>query len=654
MNLFRRQGNLKILVILFAATLLLYFPILKNPSILLNRGNDLQEYYWPVAYFTKTHILTDHKLPFWNNMFFSGTPFLSDPQSMLFYPPNIIFIILPTNFAFIFWFIFHSLLGGIGAYIAARKGFDFSRIASVFTALFYITFPRTLGFAEAGHITLSASIAWLPFILLASIWLARKPNFYWLVLWAFCLTMLFFLFPTIFAPAFVLSILFIAILWLFTKTRSLKTLNNLFLAIIITLGLISITLLPQLEWLPQTTRVILLQDRDVYPIWQGASEFIKAIYPHIFGGRELVYSLDSEKWIATGVLITFLALFGFLKLDRKSKIPLILLTLAILLLCLNNISPIHSLLMSSDWYVLSRVTTRNWFVISLIIVFLAGFGLDKIAKAKGYGLVVILGSITLFELFVLSWLRIEKPIAKREEVPQGLYEFLKSDTELFRVFCTTRCLSQKSVAQYGLQTIEGYATIYQQNYYDNFISLSQVYWERYTSTLPPPSVYKFREIQPIATILGEANVKYIVSPHVLRDEHFVEVAKFDKYLVLENTKFRTRAYFYVAGTTQEIEAPIVKYRPGAATIDATKHKAGEIVFAETWSSGWKAKTDSGKQVEIIETASRLMKFKVDSETNYVEMYYYPDSYRLGRAISIFTSLGIALYFLRFIRRLKRP
>src|SRR3989338_5837438 len=637
-----RQGNFRIAIFIFLATLLLYLPVIKNPSVLLSRGNDLEEYYWPIAFFESEHLISDRTLPFWNSMFFSGTPLLPDPQSLLFYPINAIFLVLPTDPAFIVWFMVHTFLAGVGAYLAARKGFGFSRVSSIFTALFYITFPRAAGFAEAGHITLAASIAWLPFVLLASAKLAKSPNFYWMLVWSFSLSILFFLFPTIFAPSLATSLLFVVVCWFYSRARSLRTFKFVFFGLFATIGLIAITLFPQLEWLPQTTRFILLKDRDVYPIWRGVTEFLRAVYPHVFGGRDFIFSLDSEKWIACGIFITVLAFVGFLKLEKKLKALVALLVVIIVFVSLNNISPFHSLLLASDWYVLSRVTTRNWFVIALVVVFLAGFGLEKIGKTKRKNLVLTLGSLSLIELFILSWLRLERPIIKNEEVPQKVYEFLKSDTELFRVFCTTRCLSQKNVALYNLQTIEGYATVYQKNYYDNFISLSQVFWDKYSSTLPPSSVYKFQEIQPIATILGEANVKYVISPYTLNDPQFTKVAQFEKYLIFENTKFRTRAYFYVAGATKEIEAPILKYRPGNVVIDASKHKAGEIVFAETRSSGWKARAD-GKRLEIEEAGNKLMKVKVEPNTQFVELYYYPESYRLGKAVGIL-ALAVLSYF----------
>lgn len=587
-------------------------------------------------------------------MFFSGTPLIADPSSFLFYPPNIIFLILPIDYAFIASFILHTFFGGLGAYLVAKRGFCLSRISSIFTALFYITFPRTAGFLETGHFPFIATTTWMPYLLLASINLVKFPNFAWSILFAVSLSGLFFAFPTIFAVAAALAILFIAVNYLAAKNRSLNTLILLGLGIVIAIGITAITLFPQLEWLPQTTRFILLKDRDVYPKWNGKTEFIKALYPHVFEGEKLIDKLDPEKWVAIGFFISVLALIGFLRLQNKFKILIIFIFFGTLLVSLNNISPIQSWLLSSDWYVLGRVSTRNWFIISLTIIFLAGLGFETLKKGKLKRLALTLVVLATIELIMLSWMRLDKSLPpQKEKVPVSLYEFLKSDTDRFRVFCVNRCFSQQDIAKYNLQTVEGYGTIYQKNYYDQFIQLSQVFWDKYTSMLPPSSIYNFREIQPIASILADHNVKYAISPYKLNDVDFKPVKQFDKFFVFENTLFKSRAYFTAKGDKSEIEAPILYYSPNKIIIDTSKQKANEVILAETWSPGWKAKTSNGERIRTVETTNKLIQVTLKNETQSIELYYYPESYRLGKNISIFTLSAITFYLLLCLLKFRR-
>ncbi|OGY12914.1 MAG: hypothetical protein A3F61_00620 [Candidatus Blackburnbacteria bacterium RIFCSPHIGHO2_12_FULL_41_13b] len=650
------MSKARIFLIFSAACLLLYLPILVNSKLILERGNDLQEFYWPIFYFIREHIFSNFSLPLWNNMFFSGTPLLPDPQSFLFYPPNIIFLILPIDIAFIVSLFAHSLLGGLGAYLVAKYGLGFSAKASVFTGLAYLTFPRVAGFLEAGHYGFVTAGTWLPFLILTAIKLTKRPNFSWSVLLAVSLSGLFFSFTTLFIVSALLFILFIAGSYLLLKTSSVNTLIFSALGIVLTLGLTATVLLPQLEWLPQTTRYILLQDRDVYPKWNGKVEFVKAIFPHIFGHEKLINELDSEKWIASGIFISILALIGFVKLKGMFKTLIIIIVSGTILVSLNNVSPLSSLLLSIDWYVLSRVSTRVWFIVALICVFLAGFGFEILQKGRFKRLVTLLAILTITELIVLSWLRLERPYSERPKVPVSLFEFLKKDRESFRVFCVNRCLSQQDVAKHSLQTIEGYGTIYQKNYYDHFIQLSQVFWDKYSSTLPPISVYQFRQIQPYAAELVDYNVKYVISPYKLTGIGFKFIERFDNFLLYETELVHPRAYFVARGTKSEIEAPVLYYSPNKIVVDTSKNKARELILAEVWSPGWKAILDGEKEVEILQTRNKLRLVNIESDTKSVEFYYNPKSYQAGKVLSLFTLFAILLYLARELRKkgFKRP
>lgn len=131
-----------IILILIVISSLFYLPIIINPSILLARGNDLTIFFWPMIYFVKNIILTNHQLPLWNNLFFSGTPLLPDPQAPIFYLPNIIFLLfknIDTGF-FVSTYI-HILVSSIGMYLLGRYGFKFSK-KSHFFVLFFIFFHR--------------------------------------------------------------------------------------------------------------------------------------------------------------------------------------------------------------------------------------------------------------------------------------------------------------------------------------------------------------------------------------------------------------------------------------------------------------------------------------------------------------------------------
>src|SRR3990167_3712153 len=103
------RSILKVLTPILLVTTFVYLPFLSNPALLLARDNDLTEFFWPLIYYIKTNILDYAQIPYWNNLFFSGTPLLPDPQNPTWYFPNMIFLLLPIDTAFFITFISHSI-----------------------------------------------------------------------------------------------------------------------------------------------------------------------------------------------------------------------------------------------------------------------------------------------------------------------------------------------------------------------------------------------------------------------------------------------------------------------------------------------------------------------------------------------------------------
>ena len=88
-------------LLIIAAAILINLPLWAKPNLFLARGNDLQEFFLPIIQYCKEHILSEKSFPLWNTTILSGTPLLPDPQSPLFYLPNILFLILPIGLGFL-------------------------------------------------------------------------------------------------------------------------------------------------------------------------------------------------------------------------------------------------------------------------------------------------------------------------------------------------------------------------------------------------------------------------------------------------------------------------------------------------------------------------------------------------------------------------
>ena len=115
----------------------------------------------------------DGEVPFWNPYSFCGTPFFSDVQSGVFYPPN--WLLLPMDPGRqLGWFLFlHAVWGGIGVYALARRASVPVPVAVAAGAAFLLNGYFAKHF---GQPTFLASASWLPWVLHGALTVLDRPG----------------------------------------------------------------------------------------------------------------------------------------------------------------------------------------------------------------------------------------------------------------------------------------------------------------------------------------------------------------------------------------------------------------------------------------------------------------------------------------------
>lgn len=165
-----RSRKSTILAALFfaVATLIFLIQVLQPASGEALGGFDVRGLFWPWLTFARDAVMAG-RLPMWDASQFAGYPFLSNPQVALFYPPNWLAVILPTNIGISWYVVFHIWLAGFGMFQFARleTGSFFGAVLSGLTFGFSGFFAARI---EAGHIGLIAVYSWLPWLLLATSW----------------------------------------------------------------------------------------------------------------------------------------------------------------------------------------------------------------------------------------------------------------------------------------------------------------------------------------------------------------------------------------------------------------------------------------------------------------------------------------------------
>jgi len=114
-------------------------------------------------------------LPLWNPHLFCGMPFLSNGQTSILYPPNLIYWIVPVPVALVFDALGHNILLACGAYALARA-LGLSRTASWLVAVSLSLSGTVSGHLFNGHMTWHAARAYLPWELWALLGYLRRGH----------------------------------------------------------------------------------------------------------------------------------------------------------------------------------------------------------------------------------------------------------------------------------------------------------------------------------------------------------------------------------------------------------------------------------------------------------------------------------------------
>lgn len=108
--------------------------------------------------------IRDATLPLWMPNIFSGTPLAANPQLATWYPPHLLFYLMPGPLVYGVLCILHYIWGGSGAYFFVRRITD-SLPAAVFAAVtFQFSAMLVSRIALLPHVY---TIVWVPWILLA-------------------------------------------------------------------------------------------------------------------------------------------------------------------------------------------------------------------------------------------------------------------------------------------------------------------------------------------------------------------------------------------------------------------------------------------------------------------------------------------------------
>jgi len=131
--------------------------------------SDLTVTHWPNARFICHSLKTWGQVPLWRPLILGGEPFAANPLSGLWYPPNMLFLVLPLTSAFNLLFVLHTAWAGWGGYRLARSA-GASCAGGLLTAFTLMFAPKAVAHLASGHVGLYCAWAWLPW----TFWTVRR------------------------------------------------------------------------------------------------------------------------------------------------------------------------------------------------------------------------------------------------------------------------------------------------------------------------------------------------------------------------------------------------------------------------------------------------------------------------------------------------
>ena len=567
-----------------------------------------------------------------------GETFIGNPWSSLPYPINILFLIFPIRHSVILYLLLHFLLAGFFTFWLA-KSFKLSNLSSFAAALFYTFSTKMLLHLSAGHITMIVAFSYFPLFFLSVRKMILNPSFGWLVSGGISSAFMYFTYPTIFYYA----AMFASLYWLYslinlffvrkyTSFLIFKTqVLSLVLMVLIFLGLSAIVLLPQLEFVPLSTRSQLKLEDVALPLWNFKRFTQSLLFPYFNFDN-----FDHESFLYLGFIPSVLFVFGFLRLSNSRRLILGLVGFATLFFVAGLSTPIFKIAYELlPFLKYSRVTTRLWFAVALIVALVAAYALDKFKNKR---IVYFLVAIFLFESLSIFYLKINKiPFLPLKN--ETLYQYIANGHDKFRVYCTTYCFNPQLMSEYKIQVLHGETPVQDAAFVEFLKKAGGYTWSNFTVIFPPYQIWqKGNPPIPNALFLGQANVKYVASTYKIPEKDFSLINKFENIFLYQNLKYQPRAYF--ENTNESIK--ITKYSPNSIVL---KYEPAPVwrnlILADNFYPGWFAYTESQKF--NVQKKEIFRKIAVPANSQELELKYQPESFTLGKTVTLSTIVLLIMY-----------
>jgi hypothetical protein len=552
--------------------------------------SDLLISHLPNATYLREAVRERGEWPLWNAQIFAGQPFAADPLAGLWYPPNLLLLILPVTVGFNLLFWLHLAGGGLGVYALLRAE-GVGRAAALLAGASFAGTPKLIAHLGAGHASLVMATAWTPWLLLSARRAGHRGG--WQAgAWAGAALALTFLADARWAYyAGALAAAYgLAAAWESRAGWALENRSDTGRRDHAAAGLGAVTVaallaaplaLPLAEFLAHSNRAAL-----------SLVEAGELSLPYLYLLGLLIPDLGGfHEWMTyVGVVPLLLAMAG---LGRRTWFwAAAALTAGLFALGTNG--PLYPLAYQAlPGMGLLRVPPRAWLVTALALCVLAGHGARRLGAdwlprlARRYGRAadwpkgrLLLGALLM--LAVLDLLRVDLTLLEARPLPEPgpAAAWLSNQPGLFRVYSPSYSLPPGD----GLQHLDGVDPLQLRGVTAAIEAATGIAAGGYSVSVPPFATADLAHEHAGAALdagrLGRLNVRYVTAEIAIEAAGLELAEVFGATRIYANTEDRGRAW--IEGATGS--ADILAWSPDRIEIAASG--PGLLVLSEAYYPGW--------------------------------------------------------------------
>jgi hypothetical protein len=327
-------------------------------------------------------------LPFWNPLIMSGTPIF--PNFGLFYPPNVLYLLLPVSRAMNVDMALHLFLLGVFAFIWLRG--QGRTVGAAFAGGAMLMFSETFFLRTfAGHLTIMAVFAWTPLVFTAIDNIFKRDFFKGAAMGVLAVTMqiLTGYIAAVFCVA-IASALYCSLYFISIAARSRRIDRGEFLRLVAALAVVgafplltsAAHIFPSIAALREVTRAhgvpYDFASSFSYPWWN----LLLLAAPTFFGlaGSTHYWGPEWGYWevsLSIGIVGLMFAGYGTAKGDKAIRFRMLTLGFALFLIALGKNTPAHEWLFNwAPGFDMLRAPGRFLFIIAMCMTSLAALGID--------------------------------------------------------------------------------------------------------------------------------------------------------------------------------------------------------------------------------------------------------------------------------------